>query len=130
MVTGSRAGRGRVGDRETREMAGPGFRSKLCFARLKAGGEFRWLGFETEVLKTKVAHSYWLKPCHVRSQTPRFAVPISARRHSGTGESIKVHFYIIREISQTGGALLFFFFFSTPLIQFYDSKIWKKFPKK
>ncbi|CAK9222728.1 unnamed protein product [Sphagnum troendelagicum] len=85
MVTGSRAGRGRVGDRETREMAGPGFRSKLSFARLKAGGEFRWLGFETEVLKTKVAQSYWLKPCHVRSQTPPFAVPIcqASLQHRG-----------------------------------------------
>jgi len=70
MVNGSRAERGRVGDRETREMAGPGIRSKLSFARLKAGAGFRWLAFETEVLKRKEAHSYWLEPCHLRSQTP------------------------------------------------------------
>lgn len=87
-------------------MAGPGFRSKLSFARVKAGGGFRWLGFETEVLKSKEAHSYWLKPCHLRSQTHPSPFP-TARRHSGTGESIKVYFYIIREISQTGGAFFF-----------------------
>lgn len=85
-------------------MAGPGIRSKLSFARLKAGGGFRWLVFETEVLKRKVAYSYWLKPCH--SEVPNTSVPVpncqASLRHRG--KALKSIFYIIREISQTGGA--------------------------
>jgi hypothetical protein len=101
-------------------MAGPGFRSKLTFARLKAGGGFRWLGFETEVLKRKVAHSYWLKPCHSEVPNTSVPVPICPGVTPAQGKSIKVYFYIIMEISQTGGGA---FFFPLP-------KIWRILEKK
>jgi hypothetical protein len=100
-------------------MAGPGFRSKLSFARLKAGGGFRWLGFETEVLKRKVAHSYWFKT--VPSEVPNISFPHPQLPGvtPAQGKALKSIFNIIREISQTGGAFLF------PL-----PKIWQIFEKK
>jgi hypothetical protein len=89
MVTGSREGRGRVGDRETREMAGPGFRSKLSFARSKAGGGFRSAQVRNRGAEKESGAFLLVKTVPSEVPNTSFPVPICQASLGHRGKALK-----------------------------------------